>query len=146
MDEVCRTVNIHMCDDDIDDQFLTQEMITDEHLISNITFSSNGKELLEFLNHEGQYGDLAIKSIPDLILINLNMLMMTGQQLLEKLKDNDKFHSIPIIILTISKAEQDLAISYGLGASTFIVKPITFDNLVKVVTSLNNFQIKLVCS
>ena len=144
MNQEHRAVNIHMCDDDIDDQFLTQEMITDARLKNNINFTSTSRELLEFLNHKGQYADLTIESKPDLILINLNMLMTTGQKLLEKLNKSDDFCSIPIIILTISKAEQDLAIGYGLGASTFIVKPITFHNLMEAVKPLNNFRIELV--
>ena len=127
MNENLKPIRIHMCDDDPDDQLLVNDALEEARLGNPIDFSNNGKELLEYLNREGKFSHLVDEPLPGLILLDLNMPIMVGREVLSKIKQHDKFRSIPIIVLTTSKAEADIARTYDMGVNSFIMKPVSFD-------------------
>ena len=139
-----KLISIHMCDDDPDDQLLVSDALEEARLGNKIDFTANGKELLQYLNREGEYSHLAGQPLPGLILLDLNMPVMDGREVLGKLKQNEKFRSIPVIILTTSKAEEDIARSYGMGVNSFIIKPVSFESLVDMIKTVTDYWFHLV--
>ena len=137
-------ITIHMCDDDPDDQLLITDALLEARLANPIDFTSNGRELLQYLNREGKYEELKDKPLPGLILLDLNMPIMDGREVLQILKNDDKFKSIPIVILTTSKAEEDVARSYDMGVNSFVIKPVSFENLVEMIQSLTEYWFHVV--
>lgn len=144
MQENEKLVRIHMCDDDPDDQLLVSDALEEARLSNPIDFTSNGKELLQYLKREGDYADLIDQSLPGLILLDLNMPVMDGREVLKQLKHHEKFGSIPVIVLTTSKAEEDIARSYNMGVNSFIIKPVAFESLVEMVATVTNYWFNLV--
>ena len=137
-------IRIHMCDDDPDDQLLVTDALEEARLGNPIDFTNNGKELLQYLNREGKYSHLIDQPLPGLILLDLNMPVMDGREVLRKIKQHEKFRSIPIIVLTTSKAEADIARTYDMGVNSFIMKPVSFDNLVEMIKSVTDYWFHLV--
>jgi len=133
-----------MCDDDPDDQLLVTDALEEARLGNPIDFTNNGKELLQYLNREGKYEHLMGQPLPGLILLDLNMPVMDGREALAKIKQHEKFRSIPIIVLTTSKAEADIARTYDMGVNSFIMKPVSFDSLVDMVRSVTDYWFHLV--
>ncbi|NQZ88156.1 MAG: response regulator [Colwellia sp.] len=144
MNENLKPIRIHMCDDDPDDQLLVSDALEEARLANYIDFTNNGKELLQYLNREGQFSHLVDQPLPGLILLDLNMPVMDGREVLSKLKQHEKFRSIPIIVLTTSKAEADIARTYDMGVNSFIMKPVSFDSLVDMVKSVTDYWFHLV--
>jgi len=144
MNEPLTQIRIHMCDDDPDDQLLVSDALEEARLGNPIDFTTNGKELLQYLNREDQYSHLADQPLPGLILLDLNMPVMDGREVLSKLKQHERFRSIPIIILTTSKAEADIARTYDMGVNSFIMKPVSFDSLVEMIRSVTNYWFHIV--
>jgi len=144
MSEALTQIRIHMCDDDPDDQLLVSDALEEARLGNPIDFTTNGKELLQYLNREDKYSHLIDQPLPGLILLDLNMPVMDGREVLSKLKQHDKFRSIPIIILTTSKAEADIARTYDMGVNSFIMKPVSFDSLVEMIRSVTDYWFHLV--
>ncbi|NQZ22979.1 MAG: response regulator [Colwellia sp.] len=144
MNENLKPIRIHMCDDDPDDQLLVSDALEEARLGNDIDFTNNGKELLQYLNREGQFSHLVDQPLPGLILLDLNMPVMDGREVLSKIKQHEKFRSIPIIVLTTSKAEADIARTYDMGVNSFIMKPVSFDSLVDMVKSVTDYWFHLV--
>jgi len=137
-------ITIHMCDDDPDDQLLVSDALKEARLGNPIDFTSNGRELLQYLNREGKYETLKDTPLPGIILLDLNMPIMDGREVLKILKENEKFKSIPIVILTTSKAEEDVARSYDMGVNSFVIKPVSFENLVEMIQSITEYWFHVV--
>ncbi len=144
MNESLATIRIHMCDDDPDDQLLVSDALEEAQLSTPIDFTNNGKELLQYLNREGEFSHLVDQPLPGLILLDLNMPVMDGREVLSKIKQHEKFRSIPIIVLTTSKAEAEIVRTYNMGVNSFIMKPVSFDSLVEMIKSVTNYWFHLV--
>ena len=144
MNESISTIKIHMCDDDHDDQLLLSDALEEARLGNSIDFTNNGKELLQYLNREGAFSHLVDEPLPGLILLDLNMPVMDGREVLSKIKQHEKFRSIPIIVLTTSKAEADIARTYDMGVNSFIMKPVSFGSLVEMIKSVTDYWFHLV--
>jgi CheY-like chemotaxis protein len=138
-----RPITILMADDDADDRELAREALTESRLLNDLYTVNDGAELLEFLRHDGPYADKDTPR-PDLILLDLNMPKIDGREALSALKNDPKFRSIPVVILTTSRAEEDIARSYDLGANSFISKPVTFAGLVEVMRELGRYWVVIV--
>jgi CheY-like chemotaxis protein len=104
----------------------------------------NGEELLEYLYRRGKYSDPAVSPRPGLILLDLNMPKKDGRQALKEIKADPSLRSIPIVVLTTSKAEEDILRSYDLGVNSFIVKPVTFEGLVDIMKTLTKYWFEIV--
>ena len=139
-----KTVTILMADDDADDRLLAKDALAECNLNGELHFVENGEELLDYLQRRGKYLDLTSSPRPSLILLDLNMPRKDGREALREIKSNPEFRKIPVIVLTTSKADTDIAQIYDLGANSFISKPVTFDSLVKVMRILGNYWCEIV--
>jgi len=139
-----KPIVILFADDDRDDQHLVKEAFEDNRLANDLRFVNNGKELLEYLNREGKYKDPKFSPKPDLILLDLNMPKIDGREALEKIKNDKTLKRIPVVILTTSKAEEDVIRTYNLGVNSFISKPVTFKEMVKIVQMLEKYWFQIV--
>lgn len=138
-----KTITILMADDDPDDRMLTKEALMENKLANDLHFVEDGEELMDYLHQKGKYNkDNAPK--PGLILLDLNMPKKDGREALTEIKADPKLRRIPIIVLTTSKAEEDIIKSYDLGISSFITKPVTFDDLVEVARAIGKYWFGIV--
>lgn len=137
-------ITILIADDDADDRMLIKDAFESSKLGNKLEFVEDGEELLSFLRREGAYEHLKDHTYPGLILLDLNMPKMDGREALRELKADPKLQRIPVVVLTTSEAEEDIVRTYGLGVNSFITKPVSFTELVKVVTVLSNYWVEIV--
>lgn len=134
-----RPITILMAEDEEADRMLTREAMRTARAINELRFVGDGLELLEYLRREGPYSEPASSPRPELILLDLNMPRMDGQTALARIKADEELRRIPVVVLTTSDDDQDVLRSYHLGAASYITKPVTFDSLVEVVKTLDQY-------
>lgn len=139
-----KSVTILMADDDPDDRLLTEDALKEARLANEIRFVENGEELLQYLRHQGKFADKTLHPRPGIILLDLNMPKMDGREALQLIKSDPDLRRIPVIIMTTSKADQDILKSYDLGANSYVTKPVTFDELVEVVRGFGKYWFEIV--
>ena len=139
-----RMISILIADDDADDRMLIEDAFRESRLSNPLAFVENGEELLQYLRCEGKFAGRDNRHMPRLILLDLNMPKMDGRTALRHLKADPDLRRIPVVVLTTSKAEEDILRTYDLGVSSFITKPVTFQGLVDVVRALNSYWIEIV--
>ncbi|PZD75391.1 Response regulator rcp1 [Acaryochloris thomasi RCC1774] len=139
-----QSVPILMAEDDEDDRLLTQEAFVESSLINPLHFVEDGEELLDYLHQRGRYTDATQSPRPGLILLDLNMPKKDGREALIEIKADKSLRHIPVVVMTTSKAEEDVVRSYSLGVSSFIIKPITFEQLVEVIQGLGRYWFEIV--
>ena len=137
-------VTIVVAEDDADDRMMIQEAFDDNNLKNERVFVEDGEELLDYLRSSGKYAALAGKPYPGLILLDLNMPRMDGREALREIKSDPNLCRIPVVILTTSKAEEDIARTYGLGVSSFITKPLNFDDLFSMIKIVCDYWTQIV--
>lgn len=137
------TIVILMADDDDDDFVLTQKALRESKLLNKLVRVRDGEELLDYLLGTGDYDGQELER-PGVILLDLNMPRKDGREALKEIKSNPKLNDIPVVVFTTSKAEEDIYRSYKLGVNSFITKPVTFDNLISVMTSLGKYWFEIV--
>ena len=138
------SIVILMADDDLDDCEMAKEALHEAKLANDFRTVNNGEELLEYLNNTGNYTDAKKSPRPGLILLDLNMPKKDGREALKEIKDNPNLRSIPVIVLTTSTAEEDIYKTYDLGVSGFITKPVSFDQLVSIMSGLSHYWLDIV--
>jgi CheY-like chemotaxis protein len=139
-----RPITILMADDDADDRFMTRDAFRESRLANELRFVEDGEELMDYLHRRNQYSDLARSPRPGLILLDLNMPRKDGREALQELKQDPRFRPIRVIVLTTSKAEEDILRTYNLSAASYITKPVTFESLVDVVKTLGKYWLEIV--
>ena len=139
-----KSISICIADDDADDRLLIEDAFRESRLGNELAFCEDGEDLLEYLRCQGRHAGRDSRVLPGLILLDLNMPRMDGRTALAHLKADPMLRRIPVIVLTTSKAEEDILRTYDLGVSSFIAKPVTFDRLVDVVQTLNHYWIDIV--
>ncbi len=139
-----RSIIILIADDDPDDRMLAKEAWEESRLANDIHFVTDGEELLDYLYRRGEYASLGSASRPGVILLDLNMPRKDGREALKEIKSDPNLRQIPIVVLTTSKAEEDIYRSYDLGVSSFITKPVTFESLVEVMKTLGKYWFEIV--
>ncbi len=137
-------ITILMADDDPDDRELTREAFAEARLANDVRVVNDGVELMDYLHRKGQYADPNTSPRPGLILLDLNMPRKDGRECLAEIKADPMLRGIRVIVLTTSKAEEDIVRSYELDASSYIAKPVTFDALVDVVKTLGKYWLEIV--
>lgn len=138
-----KTIVILMADDDPEDVMLAQDALAESRLANALNVVGDGEELLDYLHQRGKYNaDNAPR--PGLILLDLNMPRLDGREALARIKSDPSLRRIPVVVLTTSKAEEDVFRSYDLGANSYITKPVTFDSLVNVVRNLAEYWFGIV--
>jgi two-component system response regulator len=139
-----KPITILMADDDPDDRELTREAFEEAKLANDLRFVEDGVELLDYLHRRGKYADPASSPRPGIILLDLNMPRKDGREALQELKQDPRLRAIRVIILTTSKAEEDILRTYNLSAASYITKPVTFESLVDVVKTLGKYWLEIV--
>ena len=137
-------IMILMADDDADDRLLAQDAFKENRLGNELRFVEDGEELLDYLYRRGKYVDPESSPRPGIILLDLNMPRLDGREALKEIKADPDLHSIPIIVLTTSSAEEDIARTYDLGVNSFITKPVTFEGLVEVIKKTGWYWLEIV--
>ena len=144
-EQVRKTVTILMADDDQDDRDLTREALQNARLANEMRFCVDGQDLMDYLRRQGQYADPAADAPrPGIILLDLNMPKKDGREALAEIKADEDLRSIPVVVLTTSKDEEDIFRTYDLGVNSFITKPITFGGLVEVMKTFQRYWFELV--
>ncbi|HMQ51753.1 MAG TPA: response regulator [Anaerolineae bacterium] len=139
-----KSITILMADDDPDDRMLTREALEESRLANFLHFVEDGEQLLAYLRREGDYAYLANEPLPGLILLDLNMPKKDGREALKEIKADPALRFVPVVVLTTSKAEEDILRTYDLGVNSFIVKPVTFDSLVDILKTLAKYWFEIV--
>lgn len=139
-----KPITILLADDDADDRMLTKEALAESRLANDLRFVEDGEDLLNYLRRNGRYASADASPRPGLILLDLNMPRKDGREALREIKSDPNFRSIPIVVLTTSKAEEDIYRSYDLGVNSFITKPVTFDGLVGVMRGMGRYWFEIV--
>jgi CheY-like chemotaxis protein len=132
-------VEILIVEDNHEDAELAIRALKKNHLANNLIHVIDGAEALDFLFAQGAYSGRDINNVPKLILLDLKMPKINGLEVLQKLKSNALTKSIPVVILTSSAEDPDIKKSYELGANSYIVKPVEFNNFAKTITDLGMY-------
>lgn len=142
---VRRVITILMADDDEDDREMTREALKNSRLANEMRTAVDGQDLMDYLRREGRYADGSVPAPrPGVILLDLNMPKKDGREALAEIKANDSLRSIPVVVLTTSKDEEDIFRTYDLGVSSFITKPVTFAGLVEALQVWQRYWFELV--
>lgn len=137
-------ITILMADDDPDDRLMAREAFEEVRLRNELHFVVDGEELIDYLRREGDYAPPAEAPRPGLLLLDLNMPKKSGLEALKEIKADPELRTIPVVILTTSRAEEDVVASYDLGVASFITKPMTFDGLVQALGLLGRYWLEVV--
>lgn len=138
------TVTILIADDDPDGRLLAREAMKAGRVGNDLLFVEDGEELLAYLGRRGRYADPQAAPRPGLILLDLNMPRKDGRQALREIKAQPGLRDIPVVVMTTSRSNEDVAASYDLGAAGFIVKPVSFQELVEIMRSLRRYWFETV--
>ncbi len=137
-------IRILMADDDPEDRLLTQEAFEEAHLTNELAFVEDGEELMDYLKKRGEYAAPGAAPRPGLILLDLNMPRKDGREALAEIRADPELQGIPIVVLTTSRADEDIVRTYDLGVNSFITKPVTFEGMVSIVQHLANYWFEIV--
>jgi CheY-like chemotaxis protein len=137
-------IEILLADDDAEDRMLIIDALEESRLKNKVQEVENGEELMDYLLNRGKFSDKKKYPAPGIILLDLNMPKKDGREALKEIKEDKNLRSIPIIILTTSKAEEDILKTYNLGISSYITKPVTFVAMVDVMKTLNKYWLEIV--
>ena len=144
MDIHKKPVTILMADDDEDDCLMAKEALEEARIANKILFVKNGEELVDYLYRRGPYSNSDGAPTPGLILLDLNMPKKDGREALREIKSDPCFRHIPIVVLTTSRADEDICRTYDLGVNSFISKPVSFEGLVAVMKTLGKYWFEIV--
>lgn len=139
--EMGRPIEILLVEDNPGDVRLTLEAFKEGKVLNNLSVVGDGVDALAFLRREGEYVDA---SHPDLILLDLNLPKKSGLEVLKEIKEDPKFRRIPIVILTVSKDEEDILKGYDRHANCYIIKPVDLDQFMNIVKSIEDFWLTIV--
>jgi len=139
-----KPITILLADDDEEDRMLTSDALKESRVANDLRFVTDGDELLDYLYRRGDFSSAESAPRPGLILLDLNMPRKDGREALKEIKADPELRRIPIIILTTSKAEEDIYRTYDLGANSFITKPVHFPALVEVMKEIGRYWIEIV--
>jgi CheY-like chemotaxis protein len=138
-------ITILVCDDDEDDRMLTRQALEDAHISNRLRFVEDGEQLLDYLYQRGPFaGETGLAPRPGLILLDLNMPKLDGREALKTIKEDHSLRDIPVVVLSTSRLDEDVAKSYKLGVNSFITKPVTFSGLVEAMNVLGKYWLEIV--
>ncbi|MBI2319583.1 MAG: response regulator [Betaproteobacteria bacterium] len=134
-------VEILLVEDNPGDVRLTKEALKEGKVYSNLHWAKDGVEALDFLRRKGNHRDA---TRPDIILLDLNLPKVDGREVLAEIKQDEDLMRIPVVILTTSKAEEDVLRSYELHANCYVTKPVDLEKFIAVVRSIDAFWLTVV--
>ena len=136
-----RPVEILLVEDNPGDVRLTREALKEGKVYNNLHWAKDGVEALEYLKREGKHVDA---TRPDIILLDLNLPKKDGREVLAVIKNDERLMRIPVVVLTTSKAEEDVMRSYALHANCYVTKPVDLEKFIVVVQSIDRFWLTVV--
>jgi CheY-like chemotaxis protein len=136
-----KPVEILLIEDNSADVRLTEEAFKEGKVLNNLSIVANGVEAIDFLRRKGKYAD---SPHPDLILLDLNLPLKNGREVLGEIKQDPDLKRIPVVVLTISESEEDIMKSYNLHANCYISKPVDLDKFINVVKAVEDFWLTIV--
>jgi CheY-like chemotaxis protein len=134
-------IDVLLVEDDPGDVRLIREAFADNKVTNHLSVVSDGVEALQFLRREGEFADARS---PDLILLDLNLPRKDGREVLAEVKSDETLRRIPVVVLTTSKAEEDVLRSYDLHANAYVTKPVDYDSFIGVVHQIDHFFVSVV--
>lgn len=137
-------ITILLADDDEDDRLMARDALRDARLHNDLRFAVDGVDVMDYLHRRGRWTDPDSSPRPGLILLDLNMPRKDGREVLKEVKGDPELRSIPVVVLTTSKAEEDIIRTYDLGVNSFITKPVTFLGLVEVMKVFKRYWLEIV--
>jgi CheY-like chemotaxis protein len=144
MEQSSKRITILLADDDPDDRMLAKDAFDESRLRNSFETVEDGEELMDYLHSRGKYSGESARPTPGLILLDLNMPRKDGREALKEIKSCPELRRIPVVVLTTSKAEEDILRTYDLGVNSFVTKPVTFEGLVDVIKTLGNYWFEVV--
>jgi CheY-like chemotaxis protein len=141
MIENLRVVDVLLVEDDPGDVMMTREAFAEFKVHNRLHVVNNGVDAMAFMRQEGDY---AASPRPDLVLLDLNLPRMGGREVLAEVKGDPALKSIPVVVLTTSDSEEDVATSYSLHANAYVTKPVDFERFIDVVRQIDDFFISIV--
>jgi CheY-like chemotaxis protein len=139
-----KPVVILMADDDAEDRMLAKEALQECRLANELRFVEDGEQLLDYLHRKGDFADPASSPKPGLILLDLKMPRKSGLEALAEIKQDSELRQIPVVVLTTSRAEEDIYRSYDLGVNSFVSKPVSFQGLVDIMRTMGKYWFEIV--
>ncbi len=136
-----RPVDILLVEDNPGDVRLTKEALKDAKVLNEIYVARDGVEAMQFVHREGSFAEAPM---PDLILLDLNLPRKDGREVLAEIKKDPKLQHIPIVVLTTSKADEDIIKTYNLHANAYITKPVDLNRFVEIMHTLEQFWFTIV--
>ncbi|HEX2773709.1 MAG TPA: response regulator [Micromonosporaceae bacterium] len=134
-------IEVLLVEDDPGDVLMTKEAFEEHKLRNRLSVVSDGAAALSYLRREGEYADA---SMPDLILLDLNLPRRDGREVLEEIKKDEQLCRIPVVVLTTSQTDEDILRSYQLHANAYVTKPVDFDRFITVVRQIDDFFVSVV--
>lgn len=144
MTKIPKSITILVADDDADDRMMIRDALQENRLANDLRFVKDGEDLMDYLQRRGEFASAADSPRPGLILLDLNMPRKDGREALKEIKADPLLRGIPVVVLTTSKAEEDIYRTYDLGVNSFITKPVTFDSLVLIMRELGRYWFEIV--
>ena len=141
MNQNLNVIEVLLVEDDPGDVVLIREAFEHNKVYNALHVVSDGVQALEFLRHEGEYANAPR---PDLMLLDLNLPRKDGREVLAEIKSDPALRSIPVVVLTTSKAEEDILRSYDLHANAYVTKPVDFNRFIEVVRQIDEFFVTVV--
>jgi two-component system, chemotaxis family, response regulator Rcp1 len=140
-EEKAAPIEILLVEDNLGDMRLTQEALKEGKVYSNLHWAKDGVEAIDFLKRQGKFDNVPR---PDIILLDLNLPKKDGREVLEEIKTDEDLKRIPVVVLTTSKAEEDVLRSYALHANCYVTKPVDLEKFIVVVQSIDRFWLTVV--
>lgn len=134
-------IEILLVEDNPGDVRLTKEALKEGKVFNNLNVVPDGVEAMAYLNREGRFADVVT---PDIILLDLNLPKMDGREVLSRIKKDELLKRIPVVVLTTSKADEDVLRVYDLHANCYITKPVDLDQFIGVIKSIKDFWFTVV--
>ncbi len=134
-------VDILLVEDNPGDVRLTKEALKDAKVLNEIYVARDGVEAMQFVHREGSFANAPM---PDLILLDLNLPRKDGREVLAEIKKDPKLQHIPVVVLTTSKADEDIIKTYNLHANAYITKPVDLNRFVEIMHALEQFWFTIV--
>ena len=134
-------IDVLLVEDDAGDVLLIREAFEHNKVHNNLVVVSDGVEAIQYLRREGEYAN-AVR--PDLVLLDLNLPRKDGREVLAEVKGDAALRSIPVVVLTTSRAEEDILRSYDLHANAYVTKPVDFGRFIEVVRQIDEFFVTVV--
>jgi two-component system, chemotaxis family, response regulator Rcp1 len=141
MNDNTEPIEILLVEDNPGDARLAEEALKDSKVRNNLYHVRDGVEALDFLRRRGEYAGV---TVPDLVLLDLNLPRKDGREVLEEIKEDPELKLIPVVVLTTSEAERDLVRTYDLHANAYVVKPIDLNRFIEVVQAIEDFWFAIV--